>query len=221
MLISFLAFFLIAPLRLHALSNGEFRENISGLYFKVLDGRVESGGSDADERIAGIAEVSLAPIDVTSCVVPKIAAARYDKDYREHDAAYAVTSIGKGAFYGCARLDSITLPDGLTGIGGYAFYGCAQLTDIVLPNSLTSIGSSAFLGCVNLRNVTCLGEVPPTIGKSNSTGPTRLFPENRDVTVFVPTKEAVALYETAWREYLTDNVTITAASPIIQLSSDP
>ena len=42
----------------------------------------------------------------------------------------SVTSIGYGAFYGCASLTNITIPDSVTSIGTYAFYGCTSITSI-------------------------------------------------------------------------------------------
>ena len=60
--------------------------------------------------------------------------------------AYAVTSIGTYAFYGCTALTSVTIPDAVTSIGNYAFRGCSQLTSLALPVSAsytTYYGSSA------------------------------------------------------------------------------
>ena len=57
---------------------------------------------------------------------------------------YSVTSIGKGAFYSCTGLTSITLPNSMTSIGAYAFYGCTGLPSIMIPDSVTSIGANAF-----------------------------------------------------------------------------
>ena len=39
-----------------------------------------------------------------------------------------VTSIRKGAFYGCSSLTSITIPEGVTSIGSYAFLYCYHIT---------------------------------------------------------------------------------------------
>lgn len=41
----------------------------------------------------------------------------------------------------------------VTGIGTQAFYDCAELTSITIPESITNIGTSAFLGCANLTEV--------------------------------------------------------------------
>ena len=56
----------------------------------------------------------------------------------------SVTSIGDYAFYYCAGLTSITIPDSVTSIGIYAFYYCAGLTSITIPDSVMSIGYDAF-----------------------------------------------------------------------------
>lgn len=66
---------------------------------------------------------------------------------------YRVTSIGKGAFYRCGGLTSITLPIGVTSIGESAFELCSALTSINIPNSVTSIGSRAFFRCMSLTSV--------------------------------------------------------------------
>ena len=65
----------------------------------------------------------------------------------------SVTSIGSGAFSGCAGLTSITIPDGVTRIGEGAFYRCTGLTSITIPDSVTSIGQNTFSGCLSLMNI--------------------------------------------------------------------
>jgi hypothetical protein len=68
-----------------------------------------------------------------------------------------ITSIGDGAFYGCDRLTSVTIPDSVTSIGNYAFQNCSGLTSVTIPNSVTSIGEQAFSVCSGLTSVTSIG----------------------------------------------------------------
>jgi hypothetical protein len=67
---------------------------------------------------------------------------------------YPVTSIGGGAFYGCANLTNVTIPNSVTSIGGGAFALCRSLTNVTIPNSVTNIGWQAFSNCTSLTSVT-------------------------------------------------------------------
>lgn len=61
--------------------------------------------------------------------------------------------IGGSAFYNCAGLTSVTIPDNVTSIGAYAFYDCTGLTEITLGTGLQSIGDRAFQNCTHLATV--------------------------------------------------------------------
>ena len=64
-----------------------------------------------------------------------------------------VRIIDNKAFLQCARLTSITIPDGVTSIGNYTFYGCRSLVSITIPQSVTSIGLTAFRDCTSLESI--------------------------------------------------------------------
>ena len=73
-----------------------------------------------------------------------------------------VTRIGKGAFYDCKDLTSITIPYSVTSIDRGAFAYCYGLTDVTVPDYVTTIGEGAFYDCNSLANVT-LGRCVTTI----------------------------------------------------------
>lgn len=81
----------------------------------------------------------------------------------------AVTEIADGTFSGCGNLASVFVSAGtnLTSIGSYAFYGCAKLSSVTLSNSvmglasftgLRTIGDYAFYGTV-IKNLFIRGNL--------------------------------------------------------------
>jgi len=65
-----------------------------------------------------------------------------------------VTRIGDYAFFNCASLTGIFLPESLVEIGNYSFDGCSNLMQIELPANLKAIGTGAFLQCEKLKEIT-------------------------------------------------------------------
>lgn len=61
--------------------------------------------------------------------------------------------IADVAFYGCSKLTSIIIGNGVTSIGKSAFESCSKLTSITIPDSVTSISYNAFSGCSELTSI--------------------------------------------------------------------
>lgn len=64
-----------------------------------------------------------------------------------------VTEIGDKAFYNCATLKSVTIPNTVTSIGTAAFSGCSSLRSVIIENGVTSIGNLAFSRCTSLTDI--------------------------------------------------------------------
>ncbi len=63
---------------------------------------------------------------------------------------YKVTAIGKDAFSGKKKLESVEIPSSVKKIGEEAFEKCTALKKIVIPSSVNGIGKNAFRGCKKL-----------------------------------------------------------------------
>ena len=109
----------------------------------------------------------------------------------------SVTSIGSEAFRYCKGLTSITIPSSVTSIGSNAFRDCKGLTSIAISNSVTSIDYNAFFGCSGLMSVHVGWDAPLGIGESIFSGSNYY-----NATLYVP-KGTKALYETAdvWKDF--------------------
>lgn len=64
-----------------------------------------------------------------------------------------VLNIGEGAFSDCQSLASFNLSDNISSISSNAFSGCYSLTSFVIPNSVLTIGNNAFKDCYNLVEI--------------------------------------------------------------------
>ncbi len=75
-----------------------------------------------------------------------------------------IKDIGYNAFWGCANLREITLPDSLLTLGTYAFERCTGLQSVTFGSGLTTIKQEAFWGCTGLKDIV-LPDSLRTIGK--------------------------------------------------------
>lgn len=70
----------------------------------------------------------------------------------EDGQSYTVTGLSD------KTVTKLTIPStyqgfSVTSIGGWAFFGCAGLTSIAIPNSVTSIGDFTFEDCTSLTSI--------------------------------------------------------------------
>jgi len=76
-----------------------------------------------------------------------------------------VTHVGKGAFFGCVNLKTVSIGKRTASIGSKAFGHCTDLASVTIPNSVTLIEEQAFYGSTALKSVINLNPVPPAIKK--------------------------------------------------------
>lgn len=77
-----------------------------------------------------------------------------------------VASVGKWAFFGCAKLTKADLPAALTLLDNAAFSGCSALETIAIPAGVSEINNSVFYDCTALKSVT-LGSGVTAIGSGS------------------------------------------------------
>ena len=68
------------------------------------------------------------------------------------------------AFFGCPRLETVSLPDSLKHVAGYAFSDCFALREVRFGSVLLDVGQAAFGGCSNLLHVYYGGDAPQARG---------------------------------------------------------
>ena len=76
-----------------------------------------------------------------------------------------VREIDADAFWGCAYLESLTLPEGVEAIGHEAFGKCISLREITIPGSVRKVGVNPFIG---LRDISIRSLSPAVICDGNA-----------------------------------------------------
>lgn len=75
---------------------------------------------------------------------------------------YAVTSIGRYAFYGCYDLTEVVIPESVEIIDRNAFFDCVGLKSVTLSKNVSTICSYAFLGA-GLTELHLEATTPPIV----------------------------------------------------------
>ena len=82
----------------------------------------------------------------------------------KYEVCEGVREIDADAFWGCAYLEELILPEGIESIGHEAFGKCISLREISIPKSIKKIGVNPFIGIQNIHisslseNVVCDGK---------------------------------------------------------------
>ena len=128
--------------------------NCTWLTTITLPSTVTSIGNNAFESCTGLTHV------IFNCYVPNCA---------------LWVSSSSSPFYGCNKINSVTVTEGCASVGSYAFGDCTWLTDEMIDfSNITLIGNSAFQGCTGLTGELILAEGLTTIDQSSFQGCTGL-----------------------------------------------
>ena len=135
------------------------------------------------------------------------------------DGTPTLTSIGALAFDGCTKLESITLPSGVTRIDNAAFNGCIGLTTINIPASVTDIYGSAFYGCINLASISFAANTPL---KSTNIGSNAFYECTNLKTLKISGTGAIPSYENnqPWISIKDQITTVTIESGVTAIGDD-
>lgn len=89
----------------------------------------------------------------------------------------AVTSVGRKAFLNCSSLTSVEFDNNssLMKLDEYSFYGCSKLQKVTLPAGVSEIGAYSFSQCSKLSELHLKSTTPPTLSDSIITSKVKLF----------------------------------------------
>lgn len=76
-----------------------------------------------------------------------------DVTIKEYSIKKGTQIIGDSAFFGCNKLTSVVIPEGVISIGDSAFAYCENLTSIIIPEGVKLIGDGAFQGCEKMDSL--------------------------------------------------------------------
>ena len=115
--------------------------------------------------------------------------------------------VNFNADYGWSKVKTVEVGTGLTNINSYAFYGCPKLESVTIHStSMIGIGGSSFSDCSNLESFTLYNTTPPSLYGDPFSG-TKIASGNG--YIYVPAANLDA-YKTAsmWSNYSSSIVAI-------------
>ncbi len=110
-------------------------------------------GAEYPDHAKGLYPTQLARVNVTNAKTLGSYAFFECATLKEVTLPECLETVGVRAFYGCTKLWSIELPDSVTTIREAAFTGCDSLISVDFGKSLTSVGINAFYGCDSLTSI--------------------------------------------------------------------
>ena len=122
--------------------DGVWTEEINGVKwtYKITDGIASMGGG----RAGNLSYYPAVDTKTTGdLVVPNAV----------YLSSCPVREIGDSAFRNCSKIESVTIPEGVTRIGCDAFSGCYSIQSITFPESLKDIDEDAVCSCRKLAHI--------------------------------------------------------------------
>ena len=109
--------------------------------------------------------------NLTALVIPASSSVKSIGDYAFSGTGFAdlpsifqtVTSIPMHCFDG-SKIQTLTIPDGITNVGDYAFANCEDLTTIIFPTNTISFSGRTFANCRSLASLRIPSNVKITSG---------------------------------------------------------
>ena len=91
----------------------------------------------------------------------------------------------------------VIIGKGVTAIGDYAFYNCASLTEIILPNTMQTIGGNAFLGCSSLGSI----YIPASVQSIAAAPELPFIGCSASLKIFLETEKAPTSFPKHWNAW--------------------